>query len=379
MYEIKSSTSVSKLHRYDATFQTLVFQKQYDLGDIYILHLNKDYVRDGEINLYELFTATNITEKVEELKDEVHMLRYEALEVLQQSEPDHVLACIRPKVCPCLDLCHPNLPEYSIYDINRLTGSEKKIRKLEEMGVKSVYDVPHNFPLSEKQRFQVDVAQSRKARIDIKGIKKDLEGLEYPLYFIDYETFNPALPMFDGYKPFDQMPFQWSLHIQEKPDSELQHFEFLETKKVDPIPAFLEKLQDKLGKKGSIIVWNATFEGTQNKRMGEIHPRYKDFCEDMNSRMYDLMDIFRDAIYADPKLKGSYSIKKVLPVLVPELSYEDMDIGDGATAMASWQKMVYEDSLSEKERENIRISLLKYCELDTLAMVEIFHELIILI
>jgi len=374
MYEIKSSTKVDKLHKYDVTFQKLVFNKYYELGNIYILHLNKEYIFKEKINLKELFTISDITELTEKLKDEVHLLRYEALEILKEENSDNVLSCIRPKVCPCLELCHKDNPEYSIYDINHLTGSEKKIRELEKMGVKSVYDIPSSFPLSDKQKFQVEVAKSGKACIDINAIRTELASLIYPLYFIDYESFNPAIPMYDGYTPYDQMPFQWSLHILNE-ENKLEHYEFIETDPIDPIPNFLNSLQNYLGDDGSIIVWHEAFEATQNTRMGEIHSKYKDFCENMNSRIFDIMKIFRDGLYSDPQLKGSYSIKNVLPVLVPELSYKNMEIGDGATAMANWNDMVYGIGASGRENTIIRKNLLKYCELDTYAMVEIYKRL----
>lgn len=379
MYEIKSSTSVTKRHKFDATFQKLVFSKHYDLGKIFIFHLNKEYTLNEELNLVGLFRATDITEETEALKEKVHLLRYEALDTLREEDYVSIAACIRPKTCPCIDLCHKDLPEYSIYDVNNLTASEAKIRELEKLDVHSVYDIPLDFPLTEKQRFQVQVAVTKTPHIDLEGIKQDLAGLEYPLYFIDYESFNPAVPMYKGYRPYDQIPFQWSLHIKAGIGDELlQHHEFIETEQVDPVPNFLTSLQKIIGEKGSIVVWNKTFEGTQNRRMGEIHPEFREFCDNMNSRMYDLMDIFRDGIYADAKFKGSYSIKKVLPVLVPELSYEGMEIGEGATAMASWNEMVNK-SMNSGEKEVVKVNLLKYCELDTFAMVKIFlklHELI---
>lgn len=374
MYEIKSSTSVSKQHRYDATFQTLVFQKQYSLGQIYILHLNRDYIKHGEINLESLFTATDITAEVEKIKDDVHLLRYEALDYLREDDFINVPACIRPKQCPCLELCHADLPDYSIYDVNNLTASEKKIRELEEQGIKSVYDIPNSFPLTEKQSFQVQVAKANQASVDKITIQNELSTLEYPIYFVDYESFNPAIPMYDGYKPYDQIPFQWSLHIQNEPNGELEHHEFIETEEIDPIPNFLNELRGFVQSQGTIIVWNKTFEATQNKRMAEIHPEFVTFCEDMNRRIYDLMDIFRNGLYADPKFKGSYSIKRVLPVIVPELTYDELDIAEGATAMASWNEMVHSD-ISVEQKENIKKNLLEYCKLDTFAMVRIFEEL----
>lgn len=374
IFEIKSSNEISKQDKYDATFQYLVFKKSYDIGDINIIHLNKEYIRGNNLNILNLFVITNISEEVLNLKDDIHRLRYEALEVLKISDSKDVRACIRPKLCPCINLCHPNLPEYSIYDINNFTGNEKKVRQLEDMGAKSVYEVPSSFPLSEKQRTQVNVAQNKQIFMDLEMIERDIKGVEYPIYFIDYESFNPAIPIYKGYKPYDQIPFQWSLHVQKEKDGNLEHFEFIETQKIDPISNFLESLKPIISKEGSIIVWNKAFEGTQNKRMGEIHPTYNSFCESMNSRLYDLMDIFRDGLYADPICKGSYSIKQILPALVPELSYHDMEIGDGATAMSSWKEMVFSD-IQETEKIKIKNNLLKYCELDTLAMVKIYEFL----
>ncbi len=374
MYEIKSTTEIKKQHKYDVTFQSLVFGKQYELGDVYILHLNGEYTRNGELNLKNLFARTKVTGIVSELANEVQILRYNALDVISEHDYNQVPSCIRPKQCPCIDICHPDLPDYSIYDINNITASDKKVRQLENMGVFSIDEVPISFTLSDKQKAQVLVAQNRNVHIDIDMIRKDLNGLHYPMYFIDYESFNPAIPMYDGYKPYDQMPFQWSLHVRRSKDSELEHYEFIETNITDPIVGFLEALTKVLGSEGSIIVWNKAFEGTQNKRMGEIHPKYNDFCEEMNSRLYDLMDIFRDGIYARREFKGSYSIKKVLPVLAPDLSYKGMNIAEGATAMISWNEMVY-GTLPDVKRQQIKADLLAYCQLDTLAMVKIFEVL----
>ena len=369
--EIKSTNEVKKVHKYDATFQYLVFKEKYEIGSVFILHLNKEYVRKGKLDLAELFQLSDITANVLNLDQEVLELRNQALNTANATDPDSVDKCIKPKLCPCIAICHPNLPEYSIYDINYFSRSVPKVRDLIDQGIESIYDVPEDFSLSKMQRFQVDIAQGGEVVVDTKKIEKDLDKVVYPLYFIDYESFNPAIPMYDGYKPFDQMPFQWSLHIQKEESGDLEHFEFIETEAIDPIPNFLTALQKHIGETGSLIVWNKSFEGTQNKRMGEIHPQFAEFCEDMNNRMYDLMDIFKNQWYADPKLKGSFSIKNVLPLLVPDLSYDGMEIGEGATAMTSWYEMVYENG----DKESTKANLLKYCKLDTLAMVRIYERL----
>lgn len=368
MYEVKASTKVDRDNRYDATFQYLVFSKSYDIDNVYILHLNKEYVRDGELYLPELFVRENLNSSIEELKDEVLDLREDAYLVSQLDDISKTISCIKPKGCPCIDKCHPKLPEYSIYDINNLTASKRKIFDLRDMDIESVYDVPKNFDLSFKQRLQVDIAQSNEIFIDKEGIKERLDALKYPLYFIDYETYSSAIPLFDGYRPFDHITFQYSLHVLNE-NNEMEHYEFLHTKKTDPIPHLLDSLKKVIGDSGSIIVWNESFERTKNERMGEIYPEYGEFTRGMNDRMFDLMRIFQDQLYSDPKIKGSYSIKNVLPVLVKDLSYKGMDIGEGATAMVSWYGMVFDD------KDDVRDSLLEYCKLDTLAMVRILEEL----
>ena len=369
IYEVKSSTRVKPLHRYDVTFQYLVFKEKYDIGDIYVLHLNKEYIKEGDIYIPDLFTTENVNEYVEKLKDEVIQERYNAYLISKMKDSKDISNCIKPKDCPCISLCHPNIPEYSIYDINKLTGNEKKIRDLESKNIYDIKDVPKDFKLSLKQRFQVNVAQSKNTHINKEDIKERFEQLIYPLYFLDYETYGPAIPIFNGYRPFYHITFQYSLHIKRSKESELEHYEYLHSKRTDPIPTLLSSLKKLLQDSGSIIVWNKTFEATRDKEMGDIYPQYKDFTENMNERMFDLMRIFQDQLYDDPLFKGSYSIKNVLPVLVDNLSYKDMDIGEGATAMVSWYDMVFKDG------KDIKDELLEYCKLDTLGMVRIFEEL----
>lgn len=375
MYEVKSSSKVKNAHLYDATFQYLVFQKLYRIGKVFILHLDSEYIRGGELDVSQLFKETEITEKVKKLSDDVHQLRHEAIESLTTDRSDTLLSCIKPKECPCLELCHPDLPEYSIFDINGITKAETKVRALLSQGIVSVYDIPKDYRLSERQRFQVDVAISRKPSIDKTEIRERFHSLAYPLYFIDYESFNFAIPIYEGYKPYDQMPFQWSLHIMSNEadisDSSITHHEFICMDTVDPIPQFLSALQEVVGPAGSIVVWNKGFEGTQNRRMGQIHPQFSEFTTDMNLRLFDLMEIFRDQLYEDPGAKGSYSIKNILPLLAPDMSYEGMEIGDGATAMSSWHTVVYGGGGVERKEET-RSALLQYCKLDTLAMVKVF-------
>jgi hypothetical protein len=375
MFEIKSSTEVKKKHIYDATFQALAIEEEYAIRNVFILHLNREYIRRGDVDVQSLFVAANITNKVTDYKEEVKGLRILAQQAAMASEFDGITGCSKPRECLCPDLCHPNLPAYSIFDVNRLTQSKKKVEQLLANGIRSIYDIPSTFPLSALQRFQVQVAQSGEPIIDHKRISAELEILQYPICFIDYETFNPAVPLYDGYRPYDNVPFQYSLHILREPEGNIEHYEFLHIEQTDPVPAFLSTLRDQLADKGSIIVWNKAFEGNVNKRMAELCPDHSDYCLTMNTRYYDLMVIFQNQWYAHPDFKGSYSIKKVLPVLVPELSYKEMEVGEGATAMATWKRLVFESDIAAEEKDRLQEAMLRYCEMDTFAMVKIWQKL----
>lgn len=375
IYEIKSSTEVKKEHYYDVTFQTLVLEEQYKIGHVFVMHLNREYIRNGDVDCKQLFHIEDVSTAINKMKEEVRDLRADALYVAEQDSCEKFTGCWKPKECPCPDICHIDLPEYSIFDINNFTRSKKKVELLLTDGIRSIHDVPSEFALSDAQRLQVTVAKSGNPAIDLKTIKAELQALVYPLYFIDYETFNPAVPMYDRYGPFSHIPFQYSLHVQHEPNGNIEHYEFLHLDKTDPIPDFLRLLQEQLATSGSILVWNKTFEGGRNKDMGKMYPEFADFCDNMNSRHYDLALIFQKQWYAHPDFKGSYSIKKVLPVLVPELSYKEMEVGEGATAMATWKRLVSEEGMEDLERARLREAMLRYCEMDTFAMVKIWQHL----
>ena len=313
----------------------------------------------------------------------------DALDVAKSDNSSLFDGCLKPKECPCLDLCHPNLPEYSIFDIARI--NKTKAQKLKDEGILDIQDVPKDFKLSKKQEIQVQAAQTNNVLINMPKIAHDLEKLKYPLYFLDYETFPSALPLFNGYHPHQHLTFQYSLHIVPNDnkamhdDSQITHKEFLSINQENPGMLLVEKMKQDICDSGSVLVWNKTFECGRNKEMAELYPEYKDFLVGLNNRVYDLGDPFNKCWYVDPKLKGSWSIKNVLPVLVPELSYDGMSIGKGDQAMLAWWKMVYGDSsltvaangYKQPVRHNrdLEKDMLKYCELDTWAMVKIWRKL----
>ncbi len=372
LYEIKSATSVKKENLYDACFQTIVCGKEISLRDVYIVHLNGDYVRAGEINLQELFIVENVSEKVEGLKAEVKTLQGMALRDISQKDYQLVEDCLNPKTCPCPSLCHPNLPADPIYNIPRLHKNKK--RDLKSRGLLSINDIPDGYLSSENQLLHASVVKSGNPHQDSAAILSDLEELQFPFYFLDYETYSPAIPMFNGYHPYQQIVFQYSLHILQQNGSPEEHFECLVTDMEDPAKKIVEQLSNEIGKTGTVIVWNKGFEAGRNKEMARLYPKYKSFLEDVNERIYDLADIFRKGYYVHPDFFGSYSIKKVLPVMAADVNYDGLPIPEGTQAMMAWAKIM-QGELSVANKNQVEKDLLAYCKMDTFAMFRIWQEL----
>jgi hypothetical protein len=377
IYEIKSSTSVKPENLYDATFQTLVCEAYVPIGSVSILHLNKDYCREGELDLEQLFVTDDVTDKVLKMREEVLKLRIDALYTINASLPDAIPTCIKPKDCPCLDLCHPGLPENSIFEIMGITASQKQ--HLLSKGYMEIASIPDDYPLKEFQQRQVQAVKEQRPIYDKRALREELDQLVFPLWFLDYESYLSAIPLWDKTKPQQQNIFQYSLHKLEKPDGELEHFEYLHMHQDEPAKWLLEQLSKELGKTGSVLVWNKTFEITRNKEMARMYPEYADFLLNLNERIYDLADSIKNGIYVHPDFHGSWSIKSVLPVLVPELSYENMTISKGDDAMMAWWDLVHGELSKGKnfgvKKQGVAGALLEYCKLDTLAMVEIWRKL----
>jgi len=281
----------------------------------------------------------DMSEVILKLENEVFQLRNQALAVTTDGNPPLESHCYKPNDCPCLKLCHPNLSEHPVYDLSWWKVGQYE--KLVASGYQHLQDIPETEELNPKQILQIRSIKQNQPIIDYEGVQRELVNLTFPLYFFDYETINPAIPAFDGYKPYQHIVFQYSLHVMENPDdSELKHYEFLMTDKREPSKEITEELLKVIGSKGSVIVWNKSFERGRNKELGLLQPMYADEFALINERIFDLMEIFSKGLYMDYRFHGSASIKKVLPVLVPNLSYADLEIGEGATAMTKWWEMV---------------------------------------
>lgn len=371
LYEIKSSTSVHPQHEVDVTFQVLVLETILRLRKVYILHIDKTYQHGRELEIERFLTLDEISEKVEKRRADVDQWRREAWAVTQMEEPDPSFACTKPQSCPCPSLCHPDLPERSIYDIPYIG---RKALQLREMGVTAIEDIPSNFNLNSKQRKHFQSVKSGKPVIDLKAIQTSLSKLHFPLYFLDYETFNPAVPLYPGYRPYEHIVFQYSLFILQDRDSPPQHTDCLITEGGDPAPRIVPHLMRCLGEIGSVVVWNQTFEEHRNQELAEHCPDDAERLLGINVRLFDLMKIFKDGLYVHPDFHGSASLKAVLPVMCPDLSYDELAISNGEQAMLTWY-WLQQGEIPLEQRTEIEAAMREYCKRDTYGMVAIWEEL----
>lgn len=384
LYEIKGANTLDENassidHVEDATFQTIILKALgIKVGKVFIIHLNREYVREGEINVKELFINDDITEEVKNREKDTKVKMQKAAEGLfQQDESALICECIysgRSAHCTTFPYSYPKLPEYSVHDLSRIGNSKKRLESLVDSQIFDINDIPEDFELSINQKNQVYAHKTQKPIIDLAAIKKELKSLVYPLYFFDYETYPPAIPLFEGFKPYQQIPFQFSLHVLNDEDSEPAHFEYLHEEPTDPSMPLIDKLREMIGLEGSIIVWSKRFEKGINSQLAERCPEHADFLENINDRIYDLMEIFQKQFYVHPEFKGKVSIKKVLPVMVPELSYKELEIKEGGSAMDAWYEMVFGNG-SQEDKKKISADLRTYCGLDTYAMYAIWKKL----
>ena len=375
IFEVKGSTEVKPKHLYDVCFQMLAYKRAgYTIGTLSIVHINRDYVREGTIDPKGLLLVEDVTEAACALTDEVEAHIPKAKRVMELTEeptPEEFPCGCTCKNSPCPTHCFAGLTEYPVYELRGI--SMKKTTELAENGIQTVSDVPDDFPLNDVQLHQVLSAKRGEPLIDRPAIKEILDSFTYPIYFFDYETFSSIVPPFDGFHPNETMPFQYSLHILKSPTSEVEHREFLAQEYGNTMPAVASALiRDIKDDGGTVIAWNKGFEIGCNEGIARLVPEHAAFLLSVNDRIFDLMEVFSKQHYIDYRFRGSYSLKKVLPVVIPHLSYKELDVQEGMTASLIWKKSF---GMTTSEREQIFRNLLEYCKLDTLAMVEIWQLL----
>lgn len=331
-YEVKSSTQVKPQFIQDVALQYYVISNSgLKLEEIYLIHINNTYVKDGPLELDELFTVVPLKKEVKVLQTFVAEKEKELKGVVKlKSMPDVDVGphCTKPYDCDFYDFCWKDI--------------------------------------------HVDSKQQEEI-INKKEIKLFLKQLEYPIYYMDFETFMQPVPEYDGHWPYRQIPFQYSIHKQLSMKMELEHFDFLSDNNADPCGDFIKCLLNNIGNKGSVIVYNKSFENSRLEELIDDFPKLKKQIQNIQARLIDLMVPFRKKHFYLPAMNGSYSIKNVLPAMVPELTYEGLTIGNGNDASVEFYNLRFETD--EGKVRVTRNALLEYCHLDTMAMVKILEKL----
>ena len=384
IYEVKSSTKVKDIYLDDASYQYYVLSNLgYNVKKVAIVYVNNEYVK-GELPVEEeldkYFNIEDVTEIAISKQDEIQRNIDEINRFMEQygedNEPPTCLEqkCFDPYGCDFWEYCTQDLPKPNVFDIAGMWKS-KKFEKYNE-GKVSFEDLLYE-DLNPKYIEQVDFeVNDRNPKINKSAIERTLNSLEYPLYFIDYETYNQPIPEVEGTKPYQQLPFQYSLHIIEEEGAPLEHKEFLaEVDDEDFIRNFAESMIENLPEDGSVIVYNKSFESSVNRKIGELYPDLADEMARINHNMVDFMVPFKNRDYYMKEMEGSYSIKYVLPALYPddpELNYDNLPlVHNGGEASETFVGL---KNKSSEEQEAIRDALLLYCGLDTYAMVKLWEK-----
>lgn len=381
LYEVKASNDVKRKDPYnyihDLAFQKSVIEKSgLKIVKTGVIHLNGEYKRQGGVEYQKLFVIVDLTGEVLESQEQVQKQMGEMREYLNMPE-EKGCECLyrgRNNQCTTFAYSNPAVPAYSVHDINRIGLSTKLLYDWIDRGIYAIEDIDNPEALTGAKKTQYEACIQGKPVIDHQAIKRALDELVFPLYFFDYEGFTSAIPMFNGFGAYEQIPFQYSLHIVQE-DGSIEHKEFLITDpEGDLTRPLVERMKQDIDPRGTVIAWHKTYEKDRNTKLAELHPDYAKFLEEINEGMFDLKTIFSENYYVDAAFKGSASIKKVLPVLVPELTYQALSIHKGDQASERWERMISPDTTPE-EKQKIKADLLEYCKMDTWAMVKIYEFL----
>ena len=376
LIEVKSTTAVKEQHEDDVGIQYRVLRcSGIDVASACLAHINRNYAYPGgEIDPRLFFRIRNLTRRVQRLQPKLTFQLHSQFTVLNMPNAPAIKPgqqCDNPVRCEFFERCNLPRPDDHIGYLPRLHASA--MEELEEMGIESIRDIPNDFELTDIQRRAATCVQIGEPWYDIEGIRRTLAALIYPLFFVDFETINPSIPRFAGMRPYDHLPFQWSVHVQREPGLELAHYEFLATDANDPRQEFITALGAVLGESGNIVVYNAAFELGRLSDLGVWLPEFAERIKNIQARLWDLLPVVRNHVY-HPAFAGSYSLKAVLPALVPTLTYDGMEVANGQSAGLAWESLVL-GGLDCEECDRIWKGLLEYCRQDTLALVAIIGKL----
>ena len=375
LYEVKSSTSAKPEHTTDAAVQAYAVEGSgLALRSINIVHVDSSYVYEGgPYDVHRLLAVADITSDARAFMAEVptHLERLAAM--LEGPEPEVVIGarCSSPYTCDFTGYCHAFLPaDYPVTALPRI--SEEQLHSLLAAGITSMRDVPTDLPgLSRVQAEALEVVRSGEPRVDAVGLARSLKALEWPVYHLDFETLAPALPLWPGTRPYETIPFQYSIHVQSE-DGACEHREYLHPGRDDPRRALTAHMLVDLGEAGSITHYTA-YERTQLKGLAAALPEFSEQIAEVIARLVDLEPIIRNNT-RHPDAAGRSSIKYVLPAWCPDLSYAALAIGDGQIASARYLR-VLKGHINGEDAGQVMDDLLEYCGLDTFAMVRLLDEM----
>jgi hypothetical protein len=375
LFEVKSTTDSKPHHYYDVGIQSRVISASgLKLSSTNLMHVNRSYVfGGGSIDTNQFFHIKNLNRQIREVDPEITFQSHEQFRILTLPTMPEIGAgrqCSHPMRCEFFDRCNLPRPDDHIGYLPLLHASA--IEKLGDLGIESICDIPDDFPLSERQRRACTSVQSGEPWYSTE-LHSILATLKYPVFFMDFETVNPAIPRFSRMHPYDPIPFQWSVHVLRCADALAEHFEFLADDHNDPRPEFIASLCMALEQSGSIVVYNQQFESQRLSELATCLPEFAERIAAIQSRLWDLLPVIRNHVY-HPAFAGSFSLKAVLPALVPDMSYEGTEVADGQAAGLAWEAVV-RGGLDCDQCDSLRKALLAYCAQDTVAMVKLLDNL----
>jgi len=371
LVEVKAGAKVRSLTIQDVAFQreTLLLAG-LKLDRMIVMHVNSRYVREGDLDLDQLFHRVDVTERVEQVAPYVAKSIDTLLETVQGPDPDTPIGshCREPRKCPLMAQCWHDLPENNVAQLH---SAGRAAFEMMDEGLFRIIDVPDS-RLTGKQRVQKAAVVSGEPQVDRPAVLAWLAKLEYPLWHLDFETMAPAIPDFSGVRPYQQTAFQFSVHVQRAPGADPEHREFLYTGPGDPRPAVISALLTAIdGKEGTVLAWNTDYEKMVLNDLAEFDAARAPQLAQIAGRLLDLATCFRKFNLYHPDQGGTYSLKAVLPALT-DLDHGDLSIGSGGGATHAYEA-TREPGCDPDVREQVFTDLREYCRLDTLAMVEILR------
>jgi hypothetical protein len=371
LIEVKSSARVKEEHHHDVAFQKHVYAGAgISIRRCFVMCVDTAYVRKGELEANRLLKLTDVTADIKPLMAKVPPEVKRQLSVMRKPKPPDCSLGSHCSDCPLYDQCWSFLPERHVFSLYR---AGQKAFDLMDQGILKINDIPEEYSLTQRQSIQATCERTGEPHIEPKGIQAFLKQLKYPLCFLDFETLMAAVPPYDEMSPYEQVPFQYSLHVVSSPGASVEHHSYLSQGSTDPRPEVLSNLKKQLGSKGSIVAYNSAFETRVLERCVAHFPKYEKWLEAIRPRMVDLYAPFRDFHYYHPDQNGSASLKAVLPVLTGR-SYEGFEIADGQAASLRFREMAF-GNLEASRKKAIRKALETYCRQDAEGMLGIVNAL----